>query len=51
MYQECHNIKLEYLQRDMFNMTMNVIQLKTGIEGALATVVPSIQKERTHFMD
>ena len=34
----------------MFNMTMNVIQLKMGIEGALATIVLSIPKEQTHPM-
>ena len=35
----------------MFNMTMNVIQLKTGIEGTLATIVPNIPKEQTDLMD
>ena len=32
-------------------MTMNVIQLKMGIKGALATVVPNIPKEQTDPMD
>ena len=35
----------------MFNMTMNVIQLKKSIEGALASVVPNIPKEQTNPMD
>ena len=51
MYQERHNLEIEYLQRAMFNMTMTVIQLKTGIEGALATVVPNIPKEQADPMD
>ena len=50
-YEERHNLEIEYLQRAMFNMTMNVIQFKTGIEGALATVVPNIPKEQTDPMD
>ena len=50
-YQERHNLEIEYLQRAMFNMTMNVIQLKTGIEGALAIVVPNISKEQTDHID
>ena len=41
-YQERHNLEIEYLQRAMFNMTMKVIHLKTGIEGALAMAIPSI---------
>ena len=49
-YQECHNLEIEYLQRAMFNMTMNVIQLKMGIEGVLVTVVPNIPKEQTDPM-
>ena len=49
-YQKRHNLEIEYLQRPMFNMTMNVIQLKMGIEGALATIVLSIPKEQTHPM-
>ena len=32
-------------------MTMNVIQLKAGIEGALAAAIPSIPKEQTDPMD
>ena len=43
-YQELHNLEIECLQRAMFNMTMNVIQLKTGIENALAVAIPSITK-------
>ena len=31
----------------MFNMTMNVIQLMVGIEGALAVAIPSIPKQQT----
>ena len=50
-YQERHNLEIEYLQRAMFNITMNVIQLKTGIEGALAEVIPTIPKEQTYLMD
>ena len=50
-YQERHNLEIEYLQRAMFNMTMNVIQLKAGIEGALAAAIPSIPKEQTDPMD
>ena len=50
-YQERHNLEIEYRQRAMFNMTMNVIQLKTGIESALAVVIPTIPKEQTYLMD
>ena len=50
-YQERHNVEIAYLQRAMFNTTMNVIQLKTGIEGTLGTVVPNIWKEQTDLMD
>ena len=50
-YQERHNLEIEYLQRAMFNMTMNVIQLKAGIENALAAAIPSIPKEQTDPMD
>ena len=50
-YLECHNLEIEYLQRAMFNMTMNVIQLKAGIEGALAAAIPSIPNEHTDPMD
>ena len=49
--QERHNLEIEYLQRAMFNMTMNVIQLKAGIEGALAAAIPSIPKEQIDPMD
>ena len=35
----------------MFNMIMNVIQLKTGIEGALAMGIPGIPKEQANPMD
>ena len=35
----------------MFNMTMNIFQLKTGIEGALAMAIPSIPKEHADPMD
>ena len=50
-YQQRHNLEIVYLQQAMFNMTMNVIQLKTGIEGALAVVIPSIPKDQTDPMD
>ena len=50
-YQECHNHEIEYLQRAMFNMTMNIMQLKAGIERALAAAIPSIPKEQTDPMD
>ena len=50
-YQERHNLEIEYLQRAMFNKTMNVIQLKAGIENALAAAIPSIPKEQTDPMD
>ena len=49
-YQQHHNLEIEYLQQAMFNMTMNVIQLKVAIEDALATAIPSIPKERTDPM-
>ena len=49
-YQEHHNLEIEYLQRAMFNMAMNVIQLKARIEGALAAAIPSIPKEQTYPM-
>ena len=35
----------------MFNMTMNIFQLKRGIEGALALAIPSIPKEQAERMD
>ena len=35
----------------MFNMTMNIIQFKAGIEGALAAAIPSIPKEQTDPID
>ena len=50
-YQERHNLKIEYLQQAIFNTTMNVIQLKVGIEGPLAAAIPSIPKEQTDPMD
>ena len=45
-YQKRHNLEIKYLQRAMFNMTMNVIHFKAGIEGALAAAKPSIQKNK-----
>ena len=50
-YQERHNLEIEYLQGAIFNMTMNVIQPKVGIGGALAAAIPSIRKEQTDPMD
>ena len=35
----------------MFNITMNVIQLKAVIEGTLAAAIPSIPKEQTDPID
>ena len=35
----------------MFNMTMKVIQLKAGIEDALAVTIPRILKEQRDHID
>ena len=51
MNQECHNLEVEYLVQAMFNMSMNVIQLKTGIESALAIAITSIPKEKADLRD
>ena len=50
-YQEHHNLEIEYLQRAMFNMIMNVSLLKAGINGALSAAIPSFPKEQTDPMD
>ena len=50
-YQECHNVEIEYLERAMINMTVNIMQLKTGIEGAISMGIPSIWKERADHID
>ena len=50
-YQACHDLEIEFLQRAIFYLTWNVIQLKAGIEGALAAAIPSIPKEQTDLMD
>ena len=50
-YQERHNFEIKYLQRARFNMIMKVIQLKAGIEGALAMTIPSILQEQADPMD
>ena len=50
-YQACHNLEIEYLQQAIFYVTRNVIQLKAGIEGALAAAIPSFPKEQTNLMD
>ena len=51
MYQERHNHEIEYLPQAMFNMTMNVIHLKTEIEGVLAMAMPNTLKQQADFMD
>ena len=51
MYQQRHNLEIEYVHGAIFNMTMHVIQLQTGIESGIIMAISSIPKEQTDLMD